>query len=108
MSLFRADVLAGQVALVTGGGGAMCLGIAQTFAQHGAAVVLMGRTQQRLDDGLSKLRSAGVTRAAAVAGDVRKPEDAERAVQTAVSKFGKLSILVVRCSSECAGVIALR
>lgn len=49
--------LEGQSALVTGGGSGIGLGIARHLARDGAAVVLMGRSADRLAAGADALRS---------------------------------------------------
>jgi len=53
----------------------------------------MGRRENFLIDACKKLASLGVE-AASFAGDVRKPEDAQKAVATAKGKFGRLNVLV--------------
>lgn len=93
VSPFRDDAVRGRVALVTGGGSGIGFGISKTLGLHGAKVVVMGRRQAFLDDAVLKLAELGVD-AVAVAGDVRKEEDARRAVAVAVERFGKLDTLV--------------
>ncbi|KAK9082209.1 hypothetical protein Syun_031658 [Stephania yunnanensis] len=92
-SPFRADVLKGKVALLTGGGSGIGLEITTQFGRHGALVAIMGRRKQVLDSAVSALRSQGVS-AIGIEGDVRKKEDAIRAVEETVKHFGKLDILV--------------
>ncbi|KAK9152489.1 hypothetical protein Syun_010798 [Stephania yunnanensis] len=92
-SPFRADVLKGKVALLTGGGSGIGLEITTQFGRHGALVAIMGRRKQVLDSAVSALRSQGVS-AIGIEGDVRKKEDAIRAVEETVRHFGKLDILV--------------
>ena len=93
-SPFRADALAGRVALVTGGGSGIGFGIARQLGMHGAkGVVIMGRRQGFLDEAVAELAKSGV-RAVGVSGDVRSPADCARAVQTAVSTYGGLDTLV--------------
>jgi NAD(P)-dependent dehydrogenase (short-subunit alcohol dehydrogenase family) len=48
-SAFRDRQLEGKVAVITGGGSGINLAIAQRYAEHGAKVGLIGRTQEKLD-----------------------------------------------------------
>ena len=92
-SPFQPDLVKGRVALVTGGGSGIGFEIAMQLGLHGASLVLMGRRQQFLDDAVAELRAAGIA-ATASRGDVRKVEDVQRAVGTAVERFGSLDTLV--------------
>uniref|UniRef100_A0A0E0DIA8 2,4-dienoyl-CoA reductase [(3E)-enoyl-CoA-producing] n=1 Tax=Oryza meridionalis TaxID=40149 RepID=A0A0E0DIA8_9ORYZ len=92
-SPFRADVLRGKAALVTGGGSGIGFEIAAQLAHHGAHVAIMGRRREVLDKAVAALRSHGL-RAVGFEGDVRKQEDAARVVAATVQHFGKLDILV--------------
>mmetsp|Transcript_12957 Transcript_12957/g.31786 ORF Transcript_12957/g.31786 Transcript_12957/m.31786 type:complete len:143 (-) Transcript_12957:6-434(-) len=92
-SSFQPTVLAGQVALVTGGGSGIGLEIARQLGLHGACVVLMGRREEFLRAAAEALTKEGM-KASYAKGDVRSPEDCKRAVAHAVSAFGSLTILV--------------
>jgi NAD(P)-dependent dehydrogenase (short-subunit alcohol dehydrogenase family) len=93
--MFTADLLAGQTAIITGGGTGLGLATAQRFASLGANVVLASRTQSHLDAGaaavLTNVPTAGVL---TVAMDVRKPDDVDRLVDAAVARFGRIDILI--------------
>ena len=93
MSSFRADVLTGQVALVTGGGSGIGGGIAQALADHGASVAICGRTQARLDAAAAEIEARG-GQCLAIAADVRKPEELAAAVQAIEARWGRLDLLV--------------
>ena len=85
--------LAGQVAIVTGGGAGIGRGIAELFAAAGAAVVvsdLRPETAEAVADGI---RSRG-GKAAGLACNVTEEGARERLVAGALSEFGKVSILV--------------
>ena len=88
-----AELLAGRVALVTGGGGEIGGAIARRFAAEGAAVVVTDIELAKAEAVCADIRrSAG--KAHAIAVDVRMPADCERAAAEAVATFGKLTTLV--------------
>ncbi|KAL9661833.1 hypothetical protein QQ045_026661 [Rhodiola kirilowii] len=92
-SPFKADILQGKVALVTGGGSGIGFEICTQFGKHGASIAIMGRRRSVLDSAVSALRALGIP-AVSFEGDVRKQEDAKRVVESTVKHFGKLDILV--------------
>lgn len=92
-SLFSKDLLFGQVAIVTGGGSGINLGIAKVLAEHGASVAICGRTQARLDTAKAELEQLGGKVFASVA-DVRDPEALEDFLGAAETALGPASILV--------------
>src|SRR5207302_9301051 len=88
LDVFRDDVLAGHVALVTGGGTGICRGIAHAYARLGAKVAIVSRKADVLE------QTAGEIGALAVTADVRDPDQLATAVARTVEKFGKLDTLV--------------
>ncbi len=91
--IFSEGILNGQVAFVTGGGTGITGGVARALADSGASVVLVSRKIEHLEPAAEKISQRG-GKAFAVAADVRKPEEVERAVASAVSHFGKIDIVV--------------
>ena len=87
---FRLD---GQTALVTGAGAGIGRGIAETFASAGAAVVVSDLNRDQADLVASEILKDG-GQAVGVACNVTEMADLEAAVQTAVDRFGGLTILV--------------
>jgi citronellol/citronellal dehydrogenase len=88
--IFRADVLAGRTAIVTGGGTNLGRQAAAELLACGANVVIAGRRQEVLEEACAWL-GAG---ASWVSGDIREPEDAARIVAVAVERHGGLDVLV--------------
>src|SRR5947207_1307288 len=80
--------LQGKAAVVTGGGSGFGAAICRRFVEEGANVVLV---DNRADRGDSVARDIG---AIFVDGDVASDADAQRMIQTAVARFGRLDILV--------------
>jgi NAD(P)-dependent dehydrogenase (short-subunit alcohol dehydrogenase family) len=85
--------LAGQTALITGGGTGMGRAIALAFSREGANVVVAGRRVEKLQEVVQEVEQSG-GRALGVACDVTKAEDAERAMAETVKRFGGLNVLV--------------
>ena len=94
--MFGTRILAGKSILVTGGGSGLGLAMAKAFAAHGARVTIAGRTKERLEAALPDIR-AGAREggdADSFAADVRDPEQVEKLVAHAVSRFGGVDGLV--------------
>jgi 3-oxoacyl-[acyl-carrier protein] reductase len=80
--------LKGRTAIVFGASSGLGLASAEALAEESANVVMFARRQEVLE------REAARIGAVPVVGDVRKPDDISRAVETAVEKFGGIDILV--------------
>ena len=85
--------LDGRVAIVTGGSRGIGSAIAGLLAEHGAAVVVSGRDATRLQNAVRELEERGASVHGVVA-DAAKREDADRLVETAKERFGRLDLLV--------------
>jgi gluconate 5-dehydrogenase len=85
--------LAGRVAVVAGGGGAIGSALAEALAGAGARVVVTGRTADTLEAAVGRIRGAG-SEGLAVAADATSEADADRVVAAARDAFGRVDILV--------------
>lgn len=59
-SPFKADILKGKVALLTGGGSGIGFEISSQFGKHGASIAIMGRRKSVLDSAVADLLSLGI------------------------------------------------
>lgn len=85
--------LDGTVALVTGASSGIGEATAHELARHGAAVFLVARRMDRLEQLAEQIRTSGGT-AVAFEADVTQRSDAEGAVQQAVDQLGRLDIVI--------------
>ena len=92
-SVFRDDLFAGQVALITGGGSGIGRGIADLLASLGAHVVLASRKLERVEAAAAEIRGAG-GKASGVAVDVREPERVQAMVAEVQGAHGRIDLLV--------------
>jgi len=93
MSVLEAFGLEGQVAIVTGGGAGIGRGIAELFAQAGAAVVVSDLKEETAATVVDGIKAKG-GQALAVACDVTKEADLESLVRATLDAFGKINLLI--------------
>ncbi len=81
-----------KVAAITGAYGGLGAELSKLLARKGYALVLGGRNAGKLQELIDSLGST--CKAIAVVIDVTNPKDCEKFVNTAVSKFGRLDLLI--------------
>jgi 3-oxoacyl-[acyl-carrier protein] reductase len=85
--------LAGQVAIITGGGRGIGRAIAISYAEAGADVCVTARTASEIERVAAEIQYAG-GKAIAVACDVSNRASVESMIEQTVAEFGRLDILV--------------
>ena len=85
--------LAGQVALITGGGRGIGRGIAIAYDDAGARVCVTARTSSEIDQVVSEIKQAG-GQAFAVTCDVSDRLSVEAMIERTIGEFGRLDILL--------------
>jgi NADP-dependent 3-hydroxy acid dehydrogenase YdfG len=87
------DRLDGTVALVTGASSGIGEATAVALADQGAAVALVARRAERLEELADRIRDSGGT-ALVLAGDVTVERQAREVVARTVEEFGRLDTLI--------------
>jgi citronellol/citronellal dehydrogenase len=97
--------LADRTLVVSGGSRGIGLAIALGAAEQGANVVLLAKTAEphpklpgTVHTAVADIEAVGA-KAVAVVGDVRKEEDVQRAIDTAVQTFGGVDIVINNASA---------
>jgi rhamnose utilization protein RhaD (predicted bifunctional aldolase and dehydrogenase)/NAD(P)-dependent dehydrogenase (short-subunit alcohol dehydrogenase family) len=91
--------LAGKVALITGGGGAIGFPVTQALLEAGAAVTVVDADKDRVQSATQELDSRWPGRALGFVADVTNPDALQGAFRETCLRFGGLDILV-----PCAGI----
>jgi len=89
-SSFRRDALKGQHLVISGGAGAIGIGVTKALTDHGANVTVNDVIPP--DAAESRLREAGIasTQATYLRGDLTQAADVKRLIKTARDKFGPI------------------
>jgi NAD(P)-dependent dehydrogenase (short-subunit alcohol dehydrogenase family) len=91
--IFSPALLKGKTSVVTGAGRGLGRVLALALAQAGSDLVLMARHQEEIDRTAREVESTG-RNVLAIQGDVTKEDDISRMVQTVLSAYGKIDVLV--------------
>jgi 3-oxoacyl-[acyl-carrier protein] reductase len=85
--------LQGRIAIITGAGKGIGYGIAKTFAEEGAQVILVSRTEADLKKGVDAIAKVG-GKASYIVADVTKAQDMAKMAESTLKKHGRIDILV--------------
>jgi len=105
-SVFRDDLFAGQIALVTGGGTGIGRCIAHELARLGAVVVVAGRRREPLDQVVAEIAAAG-GQAHAREINIRDEVNVDLAIAGIVKDLGRIDLLVNNAGGQFASPAAL-
>src|SRR4029077_5221946 len=97
--------LKGQAALVTGGSKGIGKAVALGLAQEGVRVAICARDKASLDEAAQELAKATGAEVFQVAGDLTRPDDVQRIVDAAASRFGRIDVLVNNAGAAPGGEI---
>ncbi len=92
-AIFAPDLLAGQVAFVTGGGTGIGQAIARELGKLGARIVIASRKLDVVEKAAAELRDEGLA-CDALALDIRAPERVAEVVSAILAKHGRIDVLV--------------
>lgn len=87
------ELLAGRVAIVTGGSQGIGRAVAERLAREGASVAVVARHEDTVAEAVAALRDGGAE-AVGIVADVAREADTRRYVAGTVQTFGQVDILV--------------
>ncbi len=93
LAVFAPNLLAGKLALITGGGTGIGLATARELGSLGARVILAARDLERLEKSAAALKAEGID-AHAHAVNIRDEEQVEALFETIVDEYGLPDILI--------------
>ncbi len=92
-SVFRANLFAGNVVIVTGGGTGIGRCISHELSALGATVVIWGRRSEMLEKTVAEIIADGGS-ASSFSGDIRDEVAVRRGVSTTIARHGRIDSLV--------------
>ena len=94
--------LKGKTCIVTGGSRGLGRDIARILAEEGADVAIIARNQDDLQQVADELTGLGV-RAFPISADLRQADEVQSAIASAISKLGRIDILINNASITTTG-----
>lgn len=99
----NAKTLEGKVALITGAGQGIGLGIAKAFAAAGARLAITGRDAAKIEKAAADLAGLGAE-VLTLPGDAARRDVARASVDAVVKRFGQIDVLVNNAQASVPGV----
>ena len=93
-TVFRPDLFAGQVVLVSGAGSGIGKAIAFLFARLGATLAVCGRKAEKLEDAAEKLRVLSGREVLVHPMSIRDPAQVDGLLDAVWQRFGRLDLMV--------------
>jgi len=93
-TVYREDLFAGKVVLVSGAGSGIGKAIAFLFARLGATLAICGRKAETLEDCAQKLRALSGGEVYAHPMTIRQPEQVDALLAAVWERFGRLDVQV--------------
>lgn len=91
--------LNGKVVVITGAGRGIGKGLALGFAEQGARIVCVARTQTQLDETVTEIRQAG-GEAIAVLTDVTDADSVRGMYETTISEYGQVDVVIANAGGN--------
>src|SRR5512135_748147 len=95
--------LRNKVVLVTAASRGLGAASARRFAEEGARVAITARNAEKLSALAQTLAKETSAEILPIAGDVTRPEDADRMVRETIARWGRLDVLVTNAGGPAAG-----
>jgi len=92
-SIYADNLLKGKTMFIAGGSSGINLGIAEQYGQLGANLVILSRSQDKIDKAVDLLKSQG-SKAIGIATDVRDYDGVEAAFKTAHKTYGDIDCVI--------------
>ena len=96
--------LKGKVAIVAAASAGLGKAVARRLSEHGAAVAICSRDQERLEAAAKEIEAASARQVTAIAGDVSRAADIQSIVDRTLTLHGRIDMLVTNAGGPPSGL----